>query len=147
MKVDAVGGGSRRVGRGTSGASLAATKARVPFREVLESEAAREPAPVEADLDAVDRAAAQLRRCPTLENLRAYREAIRAFLAKALSAYQVDEVRTFSRHGKRSITFLIRIVDARLDQLARIVLEDARDTLAIAAQLDDIRGLLLDCIR
>jgi len=114
---------------------------------VLQNETVRETALAEEDLEAVDRAAAALRSAPTLDNLRIYREAIRAFLAKALAAYQVDEVRTFNRYGKRSITYLVRIVDARLDQLARTVLANARDTLAIAVQLDDIRGLLLDCIR
>lgn len=147
MKVGAAGGGNRRVGRGAAGAAPTPPAARLPFRQVLQNETVRETALAEEDLEAVDRAAAALRSAPTLDNLRIYREAIRAFLAKALAAYQVDEVRTFNRYGKRSITYLVRIVDARLDQLARTVLANARDTLAIAVQLDDIRGLLLDCIR
>ena len=38
----------------------------------------------------------------------------------------------------------MRLVDAQLDELTRLLLAREQDNLAIAARLDNIRGLLLD---
>lgn len=118
------------------------------FKTALsEAVSSREPFPTEADLEEVQKRAAALKQSPTLENLRVYREALGNFLARLLAAYSVEEIRGFNRFGKRSITILVRTVDAKLEELARLVLQGEQDTLKIAARLDDIRGLLLDYLK
>lgn len=118
------------------------------FQEVLgETIARRRVDLMDVDLETVDRYAAALRESPTMKNLRNYREAIRSFLSALLDAYAVEEVRGFTRYGKRSISILVRTVDAKLEELALTVLHNAQDTLEIAARIDDIRGLLLDYMR
>lgn len=115
------------------------------FREVL-GDVTEDNAfgPDEADLEMVDRYAAALRESPTMDNLRQYREAIRSFLTGLLRAYSVEEIRGFNRYGRRSISTIVRTVDAKLEELALVVIHDAQKTLEIAARIDDIRGMLLD---
>ena len=148
MKVDPAKPGRGRPARAGRGAPPRLNAGPSGFVEALnDAVSGRGERMTEADLETVDRCAAALRRSPTLENLRAYREAIRSFLARLLAAYSVEEIRGFNRFGKRSITVLVRVVDAELDELARMVLQRSQETLAIAAKLDDIRGILLDYIR
>ena len=42
---------------------------------------------------------------------------------------------------------MVRVVDQKLEELTRLLLARERDNLAIAARLDEIRGLLLDLYR
>ncbi len=139
----------RRLSRGTSGlASNSRSSARTTFAEALSgAEADLAQARVQADLESIDNAALALRDAPTRENLDKYRRAIRDVLYGLLQAYEVESVTGFNRFGKRTFHVLVRVVDQELDQLARLVLSKAKDSLAIAAKIDDIRGILLDSIR
>lgn len=139
--------------RRTSGAMsdrrpLPAGASRAPFAEALqEAEVERARANVQAGIESIDKAAQDLRDSPTMERLIAYKRAIHDVLSKLLDAYSVEELRGFNRFGKRTIHVLVRIVDEKLEELARLVLSNAQDALAIAARLDDIRGILLDSVR
>lgn len=96
----------------------------------------------------VEEAARALKDSPTLENLIAYKRAIHDFLTRVLSsAYAVEHVRTFTRRGRPTISVLVRTVDERLEELAREVLGASKDATAIAAMIDDIRGIILDYFR
>lgn len=102
---------------------------------------------VRALFEPVEAAAQALKRAPTLENLAAYKQAMKEFLSRILQqAYLVDHVRTF-RRGRPSVSVLVRTIDAQLDELARLVLAQTRDALAIAAKIDEIRGIILDYFR
>jgi len=122
--------------------------ARASFADLLhQAEVDEARANLQAGLEMIDRAAHALRDSPSLETLNQYKKAIRDVLAPLLAAYSVEELRGFNRYGKRTIHVLVRIVDEKLDELARLVLSNAQDALAIAARIDDIRGILLDWLR
>lgn len=103
---------------------------------------------VEPDFDDLEAAAQRLKESPTMANLRQYKEAIKRVLTKVLeSAYVVEEVRAFNRRGRQTVSMLVRTIDRELDELGRLILAKAQDTLAIAAKIDDIRGLIFDYLR
>lgn len=104
--------------------------------------------PGDAGLEPVEAAARALKESPTFENLVAFKQAVKEFLSSVLEkAYVVHHVRSFSRRGRPSVSVLVRTVDEKLDELARLVLAGTRDAMAIAAKIDDIRGILLDYFR
>lgn len=103
---------------------------------------------VEEDFQSVEEAARALKKSPTMENLIAFKRAIRDFLTKVLNgAYAVEHVRILTRRGRPAVSVLVRTVDERLEQLAREVMSAAKDAVAIAALIDDIRGIILDYFR
>lgn len=120
-----------------------------PFRAILERiDEERGGNDVAFDLSSVDEAAKALKASPTLDNWRAYRDAVRAVLGEITkSAYRVEEIRSFDKRGRRTLAMLVMTVDQRLDELGRLILSGAQDSLAIAAKIDDIRGILHDHLR
>lgn len=131
-------GGSRRFAL----SRRSAAGAEKSFAHVVEEVVAAEA--VDGAIKSVDRAGRALKESPTIERLEAYKEAIREVLTELQKAYRVEELRGFSRYGKRTIHVLVRVVDESLDELARLVIARSQDTLRIAARIDDIRGILLD---
>ncbi|HEY8486176.1 MAG TPA: YaaR family protein [Limnochordales bacterium] len=103
---------------------------------------------LEKALAAVDEAAEALRRCPGERTLFDYREAVRRFLELALpGSYRVERATRLDVRGVRRLHVVVRCVHEQVDRLAREVLARHRDSLAIAARLSEIRGLLLDLVR
>lgn len=97
-------------------------------------------------LEAVDGAAARLVEERTLANLRAYREAVRAFLAavqEAAVAVQ-NEVEWDYREWQHRTLTVVRRVDAALEELAHQVMAREQDRLKLLERLGEIKGLLLD---
>lgn len=97
-------------------------------------------------LAAIDQAGARLAQEMTLANLRAYRDAVAEFLRtvqhEALAVHTEQGWDSQAWHH-RALT-IVRKVDEELDQLARQVLEQEHDRLAVLARIGEIRGLLLD---
>ena len=48
------------------------------------------------------------------------------------------------RKGRHRVYGIIRLVDENLDELARELMKDEKDHLAILSRIGEIRGLLLD---
>lgn len=103
---------------------------------------------IHREFQSVEAAARALKESPTLENLNAYKRAIHDFIERVINqAYSVHHVRTFSRKGRPVLSVLVRTIDEQLEELARQVLSNAQDATAIAAKIDDIRGIILDYFR
>lgn len=99
-------------------------------------------------LKEVERAGAALRKQPGEAALFDYRQAVRRFCHLALAGtYAVDRQLRLDPRGGRRLHVTVKKVDEALDRLAQEVLATQRDTLAIAARLDEMRGLLLDLVR
>lgn len=97
-------------------------------------------------LNAVDAAAARLVEGRTLADLRNYREAVRNFLAavqREARAVDRDVEWDYQEWQHRTLT-VVRMVDERLEALARAVLEREADRLDLLARIGEIKGLLLD---
>ncbi|NLG68664.1 MAG: YaaR family protein [Firmicutes bacterium] len=134
------------------GSARAATGGRAPARAfstaLVEADRRRYQEALQLALEQVERAGDALRRSPGESTLFAYRQAVRRFCQLALArTYAVDRQLRVDPRGGRRLHVVVRKVDEALDQLAREVLQGQRAALAVAARLDDIRGLLLDLVR
>lgn len=118
------------------------------FRDELRMREVEREKAAEQALSDLDAAAERLRSEGTLEALAAYKQALKAAVEDALRrAYRVQAETGFARGGRRRLLYVVRIVDAKLEELTRLLLARERDNLAIAARLDEVRGLLLDLYR
>lgn len=105
---------------------------------------------LEAALDDVFVLGDKLKNDPALSMLSDYKKAVRRFLNVILAkAYRHAAVRGAKnpRTMMQKEYSVVKTVDENLDKLARAVLSEQRDTLAILARIDEIRGLLIDYMR
>jgi len=151
LRIDGVsdkGGSSEREVRKRRKVSLSVS----PFLETLkeaelsfEAEEEKEGRDLNALLRDLDEASSQLKDNPNLENLKRYKELVKAFLKEALSkTYKVKEV-VSRRTGKLFV--LVERVNRALEELVERVLSKQVDALWLASKLEEIRGLLIDLYR
>jgi uncharacterized protein YaaR (DUF327 family) len=128
------------------------------FGSLLRS-AEEEPAPLEGPgldlpddgrplselLDGVTSLGDELRKNPTLEAVKLYKEAVKRFMGRIVrEAYDAEEKVSGSVFRKRKKYTIIKVVDGKLDQLAAGILQHQHDQMEILRRLDEIRGLLVD---
>jgi len=135
--------GRKRPGGGTRPAGQAAPS----FLEELQESLVVEAVPEEADLPRliaeVDAAGRELLAHPDAARLRAYQKAVRAFLMGSVrKAYRIKVVE--GRGPNPKLLVFVERVEAKLDELAKTVLSSQVNPLRLLAQLEELRGLLLD---
>jgi uncharacterized protein YaaR (DUF327 family) len=89
----------------------------------------------------------ELKKYHTLSKLGDYRSCVRQFLNFVLdNAYRAEEVNGYL--NKRTMIqkkhSVVRIIDEKLDRLARAVLNEQQGVLSILAQVEEINGLLIN---
>lgn len=96
-------------------------------------------------LDEVNESGERLQESQTLENIRAFREAVKRFLAYVMKrALEVTEHVSGSNILKRKKFTLVEVIDRRLEGLAAAVLAGQADQMEILRRIDEIRGLIVD---
>lgn len=115
------------------------------FQDALRLTELEREAELDQALTDVDEAAERLRQEADLPALHRYKLALKAaFAAATRNAYKVHVEAGFGAGGRRRLLYVVRVVDEKLAELAELLVEQERDNVAIAARLDEIRGLLLD---
>lgn len=116
------------------------------FRTALElAYTENHPVDIEAMLERIDDAGRELVTRRGVEELKAYREAVRDFLKEAIgSTYQMKQEQHWDRRGNSRDYRLIIKVNHNLDELTRLVLQTQAPSIELMAKLDEIRGLLVD---
>ena len=80
-----------------------------------------------------------------IRDMRRYRELIKSFLNEVVSrSHQFSRENFLDRRGRHRVYGIIKQVDDTLDELARELVKDEKDHLAILNKIGEIRGLLLD---
>ena len=75
----------------------------------------------------------------------AKRRDVKEFLNEVVTRSHAFSRENFlDRRGRHRVYGIIRLVDENLDQLARELMKDEKDNLAILNKIGEIRGLLLD---
>lgn len=98
-------------------------------------------------LDQTTMAGDELRHAPTAEQFAAYRQKVSQFLKFVESrSYDVEEViiSPTARRPRGKKQYVIRLVNEKLEELARDVLLNQADQLKMLSKLDEINGLLVD---
>ncbi len=98
-------------------------------------------------LDGVFGAGDALKAAPTVDTIREYRSRVRAFLAYVVErVLAVEETTSGVNIMKRKRFTLVKVIDAKLEELAASVLAMQKEQLGILARVDEINGLLVDLV-
>lgn len=80
-----------------------------------------------------------------LAQLNKYKEMIRELIHHTVNnGYQFSKSNRFDSRGRGKVYALIKKVNVKLDDLTQQVLSDEKENIDLVAQVNDIRGLLVD---
>lgn len=80
-----------------------------------------------------------------IRDMKKYRGLIKDFMNEIINrSHQFSRENFLDRRGRHRVYGIIRLVDQTLDELAKELVKDEKDNLAILAKIGEIRGLLLD---
>lgn len=80
-----------------------------------------------------------------IRDMRNYRELIKTFLNEVVNrSHGFSRENFLDRRGRHRVYGIIRLIDENLDELARQLIAEEKDSLAILNSVDEIRGLLMD---
>ena len=102
---------------------------------------------IETLLDAVNDAGDALRTTQDRQTVARFRDAVRGFVRYVVDqGIGLTETTSPGFLHKRKRYTLLNVIDRRLDELARHVLDRQRERLDLAERLDEINGLLIDLV-
>lgn len=82
-----------------------------------------------------------------IKDMRKYRGLIKDFMNEIVSrSHSFSRENFLDRKGRHRVYGIIRLVDENLDELAKELMKDEQDHLAILSKIGEIRGLLLDIL-
>ena len=82
-----------------------------------------------------------------IRDMKKYRGLVKEFMNEIVSRSHAFSRENFlDRKGRHRVYGIIRLVDENLDELARELMKDEQDHLAILSKIGEIRGLLLDIL-
>jgi uncharacterized protein YaaR (DUF327 family) len=102
---------------------------------------------VEELLDAVFSSGDRLKKSPTMDAIKDYRQQVKAFVKFAVAhSIAVEETTSGANILKRKKFTMVKVIDEKLETLAVSVLAAQKDQLAILAQIDEINGMLVNLV-
>lgn len=80
-----------------------------------------------------------------IRDMRAYRSLVKEFLNEVVTrSHEFSRENFLDRRGRHRVYGIVRLIDENLDALAKELMIDEKDHLAILSKIDEIKGLLLD---
>lgn len=80
-----------------------------------------------------------------VKDMKRYRGLIKEFMNEVVSrSHEFSRENFLDRKGRHRVYGIIRLVDETLDELAKELVKDEQDNIAILGKIGEIRGLLLD---
>ena len=80
-------------------------------------------------------------------DMKKYRALVKDFMNEIVSrSHSFSRENFLDRKGRHRVYGIIRLVDENLDELAKELMKDEQDHLAILSKIGEIRGLLLDIL-
>ena len=80
-----------------------------------------------------------------VRDMKRYRSMIKEFMNEIVSrSHSFSRENFLDRRGRHRVYGIIRLVDETLDELAKELVKDEQDHIAILGKIGEIRGLLLD---
>jgi len=80
-----------------------------------------------------------------VRDMKGYRTMIKEFLNEVVTRSHAFSRENFlDKRGRHRVYGIIRLIDENLDELAKELVKDEKDHLAILGRIGEIRGLLLD---
>ena len=80
-----------------------------------------------------------------IRDMKSYRALIQSFLNEVVNrSHKFSRENFLDRRGRHRVYGIIKLVNENLDALAKELIKDEKDHIAILNRIDEIRGLLLD---
>jgi hypothetical protein len=80
-----------------------------------------------------------------IRDMKKYRTLIKEFMNEIVNrSHKFSRENFLDRRGRHRVYGIIRLVDEKLDELAKELVSEEKDTIHILSMVDEIRGLLLD---
>ncbi|MCH5275825.1 MAG: YaaR family protein [Lachnospiraceae bacterium] len=80
-----------------------------------------------------------------VKDMRRYRSLVKEFLNEVITrSHSFSRENFLDKRGRHRVYGIIRLVDENLDELAKELVKDEKDNLAILSKIGEIKGLLLD---
>lgn len=80
-----------------------------------------------------------------VRDMRRYRSLVKEFLNEVITrSHSFSRENFLDKRGRHRVYGIIRLVDENLDELAKELVKDEKDNLAILSKIGEIKGLLLD---
>lgn len=80
-----------------------------------------------------------------VRDMKRYRGLIKSFLNEVVTrSHEFSRENFLDRRGRHRVYGIIKLVDENLDELAKELVKDEKDHIAILSKIGEIRGLLLD---
>lgn len=80
-----------------------------------------------------------------IKDMRKYRSLIKDFMNEIINrSHSFSRENFLDRRGRHRVYGIIRLIDENLDELAKELVKEQKDNIAILAKIGDIRGLILD---
>ena len=80
-----------------------------------------------------------------VRDMKRYRGLIKEFMNEIVNrSHSFSRENFLDRKGRHRVCGIIRLVDENLDELAKELMKEEKDHLAILSKIGEIRGLLLD---
>lgn len=80
-----------------------------------------------------------------VRDMKKYRSLIKSFFNEVVSrSHEFSRENFLDKRGRHRVYGIIKLVDETLDQLAKELVKDEKDHIAILNKIGEIRGLLLD---
>ena len=80
-----------------------------------------------------------------IKDMKRYRSLIKDFMNEIVSrSHEFSRENFLDKKGRHRVYGIVRLVDENLDALAKELMKDEQDHMAILSKIGEIRGLLLD---
>jgi hypothetical protein len=80
-----------------------------------------------------------------IRDMKKYRSLIKDFMNEVVNrSHEFSRENFLDRRGRHRVYGIIRLVDQNLDELAKELVNDEKDNIAILGRIGEIKGLLLD---
>ena len=117
------------------------------FKLILASNIAEEELQVRLNsmMEEITRQGDRLTKKMDVRDMKKYRSLIKDFMNEIVNrSHKFSRENFLDKRGRHRVYGIIRQVDDTLDELARELMKDEKDHLAILGKIGEIRGLLLD---
>jgi uncharacterized protein YaaR (DUF327 family) len=96
-------------------------------------------------LDKIHEQGAKLSQRLDIKDLKEYKNLVSEFLTQAVSnSFKFSKESYLDRRGRHRVHVVVKKVNEKLDEVTRQVLAEEKDKLQITANIEDIRGMLID---
>lgn len=98
-----------------------------------------------AMMEEITRQGDKLSKRMDVRDMKKYRGLIKSFLNEVVTrSHEFSRENFLDRRGRHRVYGIIKLVDQNLDELAKELVKDEKDHIAILSKIGEIRGLLLD---